>query len=72
MRKSCLSVCKLYCLVKIFVSGSTARAVATLVGANKSTVACFYDRINEIVVQRLMRENFEAFDDETGVEEIHF
>ena len=50
MRKSRLSVYKQDRLVEHFVSGSTARTAAALVGVNKSTAAYFYYRLREIIV----------------------
>jgi len=45
MRKSRLSVYKQDRLIEHFVSGSTARTAASLVGVNKSTAAYFYHRL---------------------------
>jgi transposase-like protein len=49
MRKSRLSVYKQDRLIEHFVSGSTARTAASLVGVNKSTAAYFYCRLREII-----------------------
>ena len=68
MRKSRLSVYKQDRLVEHFVSGSTARTAAALVGVNKSTAAYFYHRLREIIVLEIERENHEFFDGEIEVD----
>ena len=61
MRKSRLSVYKQDRLVEHFVSGSTARTAATLVGVNKSTAAYFYHRLREIIVFECEQERLDYF-----------
>ena len=72
MRKSRLSVYKQGRLVEHFVSGSTARTAAALVGVNKSTAAYFYHRLREITVLEIEQENNEVFDGEIEVDESYF
>ena len=72
MRKSRLSVYKQGRLVEHFVSGSTARTAAALVGVNKSTAAYFYHRLREITVLEIEQENHEVFDGEIEVDESYF
>ena len=72
MRKSRLSVYKQDRLVEHFVSGSTARTAAALVGVNKSTAAYFYYRLREIIVLEIEQENHEVFDGEIEVDESYF
>jgi transposase len=57
MRKSRLSVYKQDRLIEHFVSGSTARTAASLVGVNKSTAAYFYHRLREIIVLEIEQES---------------
>ena len=72
MRKSRLSVYKQDRLVEHFVSGSTSRTAAALVGVNKSTAAYFYHRLREIIVLEIEQENHEVFDGEIEVDESFF
>ena len=72
MRKSRLSVYKQDRLVEHFVSGSTARTAASLVGVNKSTAAYFYCRLREIIVLEIEQESHEVFDGEIEVDESYF
>lgn len=72
MRKSRLSVYKQERLIEHFVSGSTARTAAALVGVNKSTAAYFYHRLREIIVFEIEHESQEVFDGEIEVDESYF
>ena len=72
MRKSRLSVYKQDRLIEHFVSGSTARTAASLVGVNKSTAAYFYRRLREIIVLEIEQECHEVFDGEIEVDESYF
>jgi transposase len=38
-------------LIEDFVSGSTARTAASLVGVNKNTAALYFHRLREIIAQ---------------------
>jgi transposase len=51
MRKSRLSIAKQERLIEHFVSGSTARCTADLVGVNKTTAAYYFHRLREIIYQ---------------------
>ena len=72
MRKSRLSVYKQDRLIEHFVSGSTARTAAALVGVNKSTAAYFYHRLREIIVFKIEQESHKFFDGEIDVDESYF
>ena len=72
MRKSRLSVYKQDRLLEHFVSGSTARTAAALVGVNKTTAAYFFHRLREIIVFEIERESHEVFDGEIEVDESYF
>jgi transposase len=49
MRKSRLSWYKQERLIEHFVSGSTARCAASLVGVNKNTAAYYFHRLRELI-----------------------
>src|SRR5665647_835285 len=51
MRKSRLEWAVQKRLIEHFVSGSTARTAASLVGVNKSTAAFYFQRLREIIAQ---------------------
>jgi len=72
MRKSRLSVYKQNRLIEHFVSGSTARIAAALVGVNKTTSAYFFHRLREIIVFEIEQESHEVFDGEIEVDERYF
>jgi len=72
MRKSRLSIYKQDRLIEHFVSGSTARTAAALVGVNKSTAAYFYHRLREIIVFEIEQESHEFLDGEIEVDESYF
>ena len=72
MRKGRLSVYKQDRLIEHFVSGSTARTAATLVGVNKSTAAYFYHRLREIIVFEIEQESHDFFEGEIEVDESYF
>lgn len=56
MRKSRLSWDKQTRLIEYFVSGTTARTAAALVGVNKSTAAYYFHRLREIIAQAIQDE----------------
>ena len=72
MRKSRLSVYKQDRLIEHFVSGSTTRTAASLVGVNKSTAAYFYHRLREIIVFEIEQESHKFFNGEIEVDESYF
>ncbi len=72
MRKSRLSDYKQGRLLEHFVSGSTARTAASLVGVNKSTAAYYFHRLREIIAFELGREGHEVFGGEIEVDESYF
>ncbi len=72
MRKSRLSRYKQGRLIQHFVSGSTARTAASMVGVNKTTSAYFYHRLREIIADELEQESHAVFDGEIEVDESYF
>src|SRR5271168_1318820 len=52
MRKSRLEWAVQKRLIEHFVSGSTSRTAASLVGVNKSTAAFYFQRLREIIAQQ--------------------
>ena len=56
MRKSRLSREKQVRLIGYFVSGTTARTAAALVGVNKSTAAYYFHRLREVICQAIQDE----------------
>jgi len=72
MRKSRLSHFKQDRLIEHFVSGSTARCAASLVGVNPKTAAYYYHRLREIIAYDLEQESNEVFDGEIEVDESYF
>ena len=72
MRKSRISVYKQDRLIEHFVSGSTARTAAALVGVNKTSAAYFYHRLREIIVFEIEQESHDYFEGEIEVDESYF
>ena len=72
MRKCRISVYKQDRLIEHFVSGSTARTAAALVGVNKTTAAYFFHRLREIIVFEIEYESHEVFDGEIEFDESYF
>ena len=70
MRKSRLSQRKQDRLIEHFVSGSTARIAASLVGVNKSTSAYYFHRLRELIFQAM--EDSTPFSGEVEVDESYF
>ena len=62
MRMGRLSVYKQDSLIEHFVSVSTVRIAASLVGVNKSTAAYFYCCLREIIVLEIEQASHEIFD----------
>ena len=72
MRKSRLSKQKQGKLIEHFVSGSTARCAASIVGINLKSAAYYYHRLREIIAYQLEQESHEVFDGEIEVDESYF
>ena len=72
MRMGRLSVYKQDSLIEHFVSVSTLRKAASLVGVNKSTAAYFYCCLREIIVLEIEQASHEIFDGEIEVDESYF
>jgi transposase len=70
MRKSRLAWSVQKRLIEHFVSGSTARTAASLVGVNKSTAAFYFHRLREIIVQE--SEDVAPLHGEIEVDESYF
>jgi len=56
MRKSRLSQAKQDRLIEHFVSGSTARTAAALVGVNRNTAAYYFQRLRQLICQAVEDE----------------
>ena len=72
MRKSRLSWYKQERLIEHFVSGSTARCAAELVGINRKSAAYYFQRLREILAYKLEQESDEIFDGEIELDESYF
>ena len=72
MRKSRLSWSKQERLIEHFVSSSTARCAARLVGVNKSTGAYYFHRLREIIAQEMAWREDEVFGGEIEIDESYF
>ena len=70
MRRSRLSRIKQERLIEHFVSGSTARCAADLVGVNFKTAAYYFHRLREIIYQATEDET--PFHGEIEVDESYF
>ena len=70
MRKSRLSWSIQRRLIEHFVSGSTARTAASLIGVNKSTAAFYFHRLREII--SLESEDASPLFGEIEVDESYF
>ncbi len=56
MRKSLLSQAKQDRLIKHFISGSTARSAAALVGVNRNTAAYYFQHLRQLICQAIEDE----------------
>ena len=72
MRKSRLRWSKQTRLIEHFVSGSTARCAALLVGVNKSTAAYYFHRLRELILYSQEQEVDEVFGGEIELDESYF
>ena len=70
MRKSRLSQAKQDRLIEHFVSGSTARTAAALVGVNRNTAAYYFQRLRQLISQAVEDET--PFFGEIEVDESYF
>jgi transposase len=70
MRKSRLTWSVQKRLIEHFVSGSTARTAAELVGVNKSTAALYFHRLRQIIAQQ--SDDLAPFEGEIEVDESYF
>ena len=71
-RKSQLSWAKQERLIEHFISGSTARCTACLVGINKNSAAYYFHRLREIIAYELEAQSGDVFDGEIEVDESYF
>ena len=71
-RKSQLSWSKQERLIEHFISGSTARCTACLVGINKNSAAYYFHRLREIIAYELEAQSGDVFDGEIEVDESYF
>ena len=70
MRKSRLSQSKQQRLIELFISGSTARTAAALVGVNRNTAAYYFQRLRQLICQAVEDET--PFFGEIEVDESYF
>lgn len=72
MRKSRLNKSIQYRLLEHFVSCSTARCAASLVGVNFKTAAYYFQRLRELIAFHIEQEAHEVFGGEIEVDESYF
>jgi len=72
MRKSRLSKGIQSKLLEHFVSGSTARCAASVIGVNFKTACYYFQRLREIIAHQLEEESGEVFGGEIEVDESYF
>ena len=70
MRKSRLSQSKQQRLIELFISGSTARTAAALVGVHRNTAAFYFQRLRQLICQAVEDET--PFFGEIEVDESYF
>jgi len=70
MRKSRLSQPKQQRLIELFISGSTARTAAALVGVHRNTAAYYFHRLRQLIFQAV--EDATLFSGEIEVDESYF
>jgi transposase len=70
MRKSRLSQAKQHRLIELFISGSTARTAAALVGVHRNTAAYYFQRLRQLICQAVEDET--PFFGEIEVDESYF
>ena len=70
MRKSRLSQSKQQRLIELFISGSTARTAAALVGVHRNTAAYYFQRLRQLICQAVEDET--PFFGEIEVDESYF
>ncbi|WP_135077351.1 IS1595 family transposase [Terasakiella sp. SH-1] len=72
MRKSRLSLAKQDRLAEHFVTGTTARCAAALIGVNSKTAIYYFQRLREIISRQLELDTNEIFSGEIEVDESYF
>jgi transposase len=72
MRKSRLSKVKQDKLIEHFVSGSTARCAAELVGVHRNSAAYYFQRLRELIAAHTEQAASEVFAGEIEVDESYF
>jgi len=72
MRKSRLSWYKQERLIEHFVSGTTARGAAEIIGVNRKTAAYYFQRLRKLISYYSEQEAHEFFDGEIEVDESYF
>lgn len=71
-RKSRLSWYKQERLIEHFVSGTTARCAANLIGVNKNTSSYYFHRLRELISKKIKHDRAEFFSGEIEVDESYF
>mgnify|MGYP003329053758 CR=1 FL=1 len=59
-------------LLKLFVSGSTARAAGEIVGVHQNTAALFFTKVRGLIVEYQELKMSEAFDGPVEIDESYF
>jgi transposase len=59
-------------LIEHFVTGTTARCAAELIGVNRKTAGYYFHRLREIIAYQLDRESQDVFGGEIEVDESYF
>lgn len=72
MRKSRLSWYKQNKLIEHFVSGTTARCAAELVGVNRKSASYYYMRLREIIAFQIEQESLSIIGGEIEIDESYF
>ena len=59
-------------LLKLFVSGSTARAAGEMVGVHRNTAALFFTKVRRLIAEYQEQKMSEAFDGPVEIDESYF
>ncbi|MFM7111856.1 MAG: hypothetical protein ACKO26_11990 [Planctomycetota bacterium] len=59
-------------LLKLFVSGSTARAAGEMVGVHRNTAALFFTKVRRLIMEYQEHKMSEAFEGPVEIDESYF
>ena len=59
-------------LLKLFVSGSTARAAGEMVGVHRNTAALFFTKVRRLIMEYQEHKMAEAFEGPVEIDESYF